>query len=304
MIEDWNHLRDFLALARERTLAKAGRVRGIDPSTVYRRLHALEKELGSSLFERRGRGYVLTANGEGLVAHASRVEEEVLLLERAIAGRDQALTGSIRVTTTDTIAQRLLAPHLVEFYDSYPLIRMDLALDDRVFRLGRGEADVALRPDKRPSEDDVIPRQLATVHSALYASKDYLARAGRPKRRADLAKHSLIDLDETLAHVPYARFTNRFAPSTNVVFRSSSLLGQATAVEHGVGIGVVPCFLMDDNPSVVRLFGIERSLESALWLLVHRDLRHMARIRAFVDFVSRAIESERPLLEGRVTQCR
>lgn len=298
-IEDWNHLRDFLALAREGTLAKAGAHRDVDPTTVFRHLHALERELGSSLFERRGRGYVLTANGESLVDHASRVEEQVHLLERAMAGRDQALTGSIRVTTTDTIAERLLAPHLPRFHQAFPGIRIDLVLDDRVFRLGRGEADVALRPDTRPTEDDVVPRLLSPMQSALYASEAYLAEAGWPRRRADLKKHRLVDLDESLAHVPYARFVLQFGPSSNVVFRSSSFLGVATAIERGIGIGVVPCFLMDERPSVVRLFGLEPSLESALWLLVHRDLRHMARVRAFVDFMTEAIEGERGLLEGR-----
>ena len=298
-IEDWNHLRDFLALAREGTLAKAGARRDVDPTTVFRHLHTLERELGSSLFERRGRGYVLTANGESLAEHASRVEEQVHLLEREMAGRDQALSGSIRVTTTDTVAERLLVPMLPRFYESFPGIRIDLLLDDRIFRLGRGEADVALRPDTRPTEDDVVPRLLSPMECALYASERYLAQAGWPRRRADLKKHRLVDLDETLAHVPYARFVLQFGSSSNVVFRSSSFLGVATAIEQGVGIGVAPCFLMDERPSVVRLFGLEPSLQSALWLLIHRDLRHMARVRAFVDFVTEAIERERDLLEGR-----
>ena len=299
IIDDWNHLRDFLALAREGTLAKAGAHRDIDPTTVFRHLHALERELGSSLFERRGRGYVLTANGESLVDHASRVEEEVHLLERTMAGRDQALTGSIRVTTTDTIAERLVAPHLPGFYKAFPGIRIDLVLDDRIFRLGRGEADVALRPDTRTTEADVVPRLLSPMQSAFYASEQYLAEAGWPRRRADLKKHRLVDLDESLAHVPYARFVLRFGPISNVVFRSSSFLGVAMAIERGIGIGVAPCFLMDERPSIVRLFGREPDLESALWLLVHRDLRRMARVRAFVDFMTEAIEGARDLLEGR-----
>ena len=217
-----------------------------------------------------------------------------------MVGRDRALTGVIRVTTTDTLAQRLLGPYMASFHARFPKIRVDLALDDRVFRLGRGEADVALRPGTRPNEGDVIARPLAEFHSALYASSDYLGRAGRPTRRADLSRHRLVDLDETLAHVAYAGFITRFAPSANVVFRSSSMLGQAMAVINGLGIGVVPCFLMDGQPGVERLFGLEKSLGSWLWLLVHRELRQMARVRAFADFMAEVVESERSLLEGRL----
>lgn len=300
ILEDWSHLRDFLALVRNRTLANAGESLGVDASTVFRRINALEDALGSTLFERRGRGYVLTATGDSLVPYASRVEEQVLRLEREVAGHDQALSGTIRVTTTDTFALRLLGPHLRDFHQTYPGIRVDLLLDDRVFRLGRGEADVAIRPGSPPTEDDVIPRQVTRIASALYASKDYVKSAGRPRRKGELKKHRLIDLSERLAHVPYAQLITKLAPSSQIVFRSSNLMGQVMAVEQGLGIGLLPCFLVDRNPNIVRLFAPEPDMDSALWLVVHRDLRHMARVRAFVDFITECIADERDLLEGHV----
>lgn len=302
IVKDWSHLRDFLVLVREETLAKAGDALGVDPSTVFRRIDALEEALGSTLFERRGRGYVLTATGEALVSYASRVEEQVLTLEREIAGRDQALCGAIRVTTTDTIALHLLADPLGRFRETYPGIRVDLSLDDRVFRLGRGEADVAIRPGPKPTEDDVIPKRVSGVASALYASKGYLERAGRPHSKAQLNKHTVVGLDETLSHVSYARLMRSLAPDAQVALRCSSLLGQAMAVEQGMGIGLLPSFLVDPNPNVVRLFPLESDVQSALWLIVHRDLRHMARVRAFVDFMATALTAEQDLLEGHRTR--
>ena len=300
IVEDWSHLRDFLALVRERTLARAGESLGVDPSTVFRRINALEAALGSTLFERRGRGYVLTATGETLAAYASRVEEQVLTLEREIAGRDQALSGAIRVTTTDTVALRLLAPHFRRFHETHACIRVDLSLDDRVFRLGRGEADVAIRPGPRPTEGDVIPREVSRLTSALYASKGYLERAGRPRSKSELKKHSMIDLDEPLARVPYAMFIRSLVPASQVVFRCSTVMGEVMAVEQGLGISLLPSFVADTNPDIVRLFPPEAEVESSLWLVVHRDLRHMARVRAFVDFMTDALGSERDLLEGRL----
>ncbi|MEM7138002.1 MAG: LysR family transcriptional regulator [Myxococcota bacterium] len=300
IIEDWGHLRDFLALTRDRTLSKAAESIRVDPSTIFRRVRALEEALGTTLFERRGRGYVLTATGESLAVRASQMEAQVLAIERDIAGRDQALDGAIRVTTTDTVALRLLAPHFRRFHEIHPSIRVDLSLDDRVFRLGRGEADVAIRPGSRPTEDDVVPREVSRVTSAFYASKEYVKRVGRPRRRSDLKAHTMIDLDESLAHVRYATYIRKLVPPSNVVFRCSTVLGEVMAVEQGLGVCLLPSFVVGDSADIVRLFPPEKEVESSLWLVVHRDLRHMARVRAFVDFMTEALTAQRDLLEGRL----
>ncbi len=301
-IQDWSHLKDFLALVRGGTLAKAGVILGVDASTVFRRINALEEALGSTLFERRGRGYALTPTGDSLVAYASRVEEQVLTLEREVGGRDQALTGTIVVTTTDTLALRLLGPHLAAFHQSYPSIYIDLSLNDRVFRLGRGEADVAIRPGPRPTELDVVPRELSPLSSGFYAAHSYIKDHGCPRRTTDLRKHRLIDLDQTLTHIPFAQVIRELGLENQVVFRSSNLMGQVMAVEQGLGIGLLPCFLMDRNERVRRLFSSQPEVESTLWLITHRDLRHLARVRAFVDFMTERLTAARDLLSGATSR--
>ena len=298
-VDNWDDLRVFLATTRAGTLARAGEALGVNQSTVFRRIGALEDRLGSRLFEKRGRGYVLTATGERLAALVARMEDDVHTIERELVGSDQELRGDVRVTTADTIAMRLIGPYLAEFASECPGVRVSVNVDNRLYVLGRGEADVALRPGARPVEQDVVPRRIGAISGALYASADYVARYGRPRRRADLAHHRIIGVDESLAHVRYARHIDNLVGDAAVVMRCSSLLTQCMAVEQGLGIAALPCFMLDRQPHAVRLFACEPELDNELWLVVHRDLRRAARIRAFVDSMSRQLEADRALLEGK-----
>ncbi len=298
-VDNWDDLRIFLATTRAGTLARAGEALGINQSTVFRRIGALEERLGAQLFERRSRGYVLTATGERLSALVARMEDDVHAIERELVGSDQQLRGDVRVTTTDTLAIQLIGPYLAEFAKKCPGVRVSVNVDNRMFALGRGEADVAIRPGARPTEQDVVPRRICRVAGALYASADYVARNGTPRRRADLVRHRIIGVDESLAHVRYARHVDNLVGDASIAMRCSSLLTQCMAVEQGLGIAALPCFMLDRNPNVVRLFACEPELDNELWLVVHRDLRRAARIRAFVDSMTQQLEADRDLLQGK-----
>lgn len=298
-MDNWDELRVFLAVAREGTLAKAGEVLGLNQSTVFRRVAQLERSLSARLVERRGRGYMLTVAGEQLVAHAERVEAGIFAMERELQGTDRALSGTVRLTAPDTLAMHVLGPILSAFRETYAGVHLDLLVGNRFFALDRGEAEVALRPGKQPTEDDVIAQRVCGIAGAFYASTCYMDRMGRPAQRSDLDRHELVGVDETLAHIPYAVVTKRIAPDATVVARSSSLLAQAMLVERGLGIAALPCFLLDRCPNVVRLFDVEEELQTSLWLLLHGDLRNTARVRTFVDFLFQALSRKQDLFEGR-----
>jgi len=143
-------------LTRAGTLAAAAAQLGIDASTVHRRLAQLERAMGTRLLERRGRGTALTAAGERLVEHASRVEDEVLAVQRDVLGRDVALAGTIRVTTADDLGSRLLPRHVAAFRRLHPAITIELVLDNRVLDLVRGEADIAIRPRRPAASTEIV----------------------------------------------------------------------------------------------------------------------------------------------------
>src|SRR3954469_22090733 len=184
---DWNDLRYFLAVARDgSTIAAARRLR-VNQSTVQRRLAVLEQKLGRELIERTPTGYRLTECGETLRPHAEAVEAAVAAFERRIGAIDTALTGTIRLTCAEGIAYRLITPLLDIFHQRYPGLRVDLVMTDQYLDLAKGEADVAVRAGE--SKDGVlIGRRIADNPWAVYASRTYVARNGRPDRPQDIAQ--------------------------------------------------------------------------------------------------------------------
>jgi DNA-binding transcriptional LysR family regulator len=294
---DWNDLRSFLAIARHGSLQGAARMLGVNHSTVFRRLNALEARLAVRLFDRSPRGYALTAAGEHMLASAERVEDEILGLKRRLLGGDVRLAGTLRVTTTDTLAHGLLGPHLRAFQTAYPEIELELITGNAFFDLSKREADVALRPSRHPG-DAMVGRRLAAIAVAVYGARVYLDARGRPGAVGDLAGHALITGDSSLAHLPATRWLERHARPDVTVLRCNSWLSQCVAARAGLGLAALPCFLGDRAPELVRVLPPEPSLAGELWLLTHPDLRRTARVRAFMETIARGIRRERALLEG------
>lgn len=293
---DWDDLRHFLAVARAGSLAGAARALGINHATVYRRLNAFERRLGTLLFDRQPSGYVLTAAGEDMRAAAERVEAEIMGLDRRMSGRDVRLEGVVRATTSDTLAHRFLAPHVVAFRAAYPGILVELVVDNQFLNLSKREADVAIRPTTRPPEL-LIGRKISGVAFALYGSR---ARASS-NRRAAAGRDACpwLAVDDSLAHVATARWLAENQPEAEVALRSNSYMTLAVAAAAGLGIAHLPCFVGDLDSGLKRLAAPDPDLASELWLLSHEDLRLAARVRAFTEFMASSIRRDRDLLEGR-----
>lgn len=291
---DWDSLRIVLAVARAGSLSGAARALGVNHSTVFRRLGAIEAELEVRLFERLPGGFLPTAPGEALRVAAGRVEAEVLAAERRLRGQDLRLTGSLRVTAPDTVALKLLPEALAAFRRACPGIDVELSVDNGLADLTRREADVALRPTERPPEA-LVGRRIAAIAFAVYGAPGYLeATAARP-----LAEHDWIAPDDSLRRLAIARWLRESLPEAQVVLRSDSLMGLFEAARAGLGLATLPCFMADPEPGLRRVEGPLAGTETALWLLTHADLRRTARIRAFLDVVGPWLVARRDLLEGR-----
>jgi DNA-binding transcriptional LysR family regulator len=295
---DWNDLRYVLAVARARGLAGAAETLAVDPSTVFRRLNAVEGRLGARLFERAAGGYRPTGAGERMVAAAERMEREAIEVDRDLTGRDTRLAGRLRVTSSETLAYRLLTRHLAGFRASHPGISLELIVDNRLLSLSRREADVALRPT-RPDQDDLFGRKLADIAWTVYGARDYLKAHGRPRGPAGLVGHPLIGWDEAATRTRAAEWLDATAPADAVIYRSSSLINQLIATKAGIGLAVLPCYLGDPEPDLERAFAPVAELARELWIVTHGDLRNTARVRAFLEIVGDGILREKPLLEGR-----
>jgi DNA-binding transcriptional LysR family regulator len=299
-MDDWNEPRLVLAVLRAGSLTGAAKSLGIDHSTAFRRLNALEDKLGVRLFERiPGGAYTPTSAGERMAAAAERMEDEALAVDRDIAGHDHRLSGRLRVTSSETLAYRLLTNHLAMFRRAHPGIVVELVIDNRVLSLSRREADIALRP-ARPKEGDLWGRKLAGVAWTVYGARTVVSRSGGPiSGPKDLGARALIGWDET-AGIAAADWLGRMAPAEAFVYRTNSLVNQLLAAKAGIGLALLPCYLGDPEPDIIRVLPQPvPALAGELWIVTHADLKDTARVRAFFDLVGEGLAKERALLEGR-----
>lgn len=289
----WDDLRIFLEIARTGSLSGAARALGVNHSTVFRRINAFEDKLGVRLFERLPTGYALTVAGEEMQASASRVEREIDRLDRRITGQDLRLEGTLVVTTTDTIIENFLTPHLYAFRRAYPGIVLELVIDNQNVNLSKRQADVAVRPTRNPPET-LVGRRIAEVAIAPYAAAGYMKG-----RRADFQSLDWLSVDESLSHLGSAKWFRETYPDANVVVRANSLFGLLHTCEAGMGAALLACFMADNRKTLKRIGDPIPGAGSTLWLLTHEDLRHTARVRAFMDFMAESLSAEIDLLEGR-----
>ncbi len=301
-MKDWNELRLVLAIHRAGSLTAAAIALGIDHSTAYRRLRALEAQLDVRLFERFPGGvYQATEEGLRLATSAERIEEETLALERDLSGRDRRLSGRLRVTSSETLAYSRLTALLADFRQAHPGIVVELLIDNRVLSLSRREADIALRPI-RPKEEDLWGRKLSGVAWALYGSPGYLDAGNRPVSAiSDVGHHDLIGWEETTSGIAAADWLTGVAPSSASVYRSNSLINHLVAARAGIGLALLPCYLGDGAAGVMRALPDPiDDLEGELWIVTHKDLKTTARVRAFFDLVGNGLALDQALFEGRL----
>lgn len=292
----WDDLRTVLAIGRAGSLSGAARALRVSHPTVFRRINQIERRLGVRLFERKRAGYVLTLAGEELSAVAEGIEAQLTDAQRRLAGRDLRPSGTVRVTTTDTLIG-LLTPILAAFRCAHPQIELDVIVSSEVLNISRRDADVAIRPSRQVPEN-LVGRRLAEIALAVYGHRGLGAQR---RRTPALDGFPWVGPDETLSYLPLARWLRERGLHQRMVYRANTLLGCREAAAGGIGLAVLPCFLGDADPRLARIGAPIDELQSELWLLSHPDLRNVARLRVFLDFVARALAAHRGLLAGRAT---
>jgi DNA-binding transcriptional LysR family regulator len=292
---DWDDLRYFLTVARAGSLAGAARALSVNHSTVLRRLGGLEKRLNARLFDRFQTGYVMTEAGEALQKQLGGVAEQIDSAQRQLAGLDTALSGTIRITSTDTLVSGLLTPSLAEFRRRHPGIHLQVTINNSFLNLTQREADVAVRPAVKAPEN-LVGRPVGAVQTAVYASETYLRElAERGIEPTDWTKHDWVAPDEGLSHLAQARWVSNNVPGERVVLRVDSLVAMFDAVRHGAGMGMLLCFLADGESNLVRVAAPDPALDTPVWVLTHPDLRRVHRIKALTDHLFDAL-STHPLV--------
>jgi DNA-binding transcriptional LysR family regulator len=291
---DWDDLRFFLAVARAGRLTVAARRLGADHATVSRRISALEGALKAKLFERRPQGYALTEHGERLLAKAETMETQALAVSSEIGGADLALSGIVRVGTPDGFGTMFLASRTAGLAAQYPDLEIQLVAMPRLLSLSKREADVAvsLAP---PKEGRIVARKLTDYKLALYGSAEYLDRHPAIATPEDLHAHEMIGYIDDLIFMPELDYLDEVSKGLRPRLQSSSLVAQLQATVAGGGICVLPHFMASREPRLVRVLPEKISILRSFWLIVHADLKDVARIRATMDFLVREVRASRSL---------
>jgi DNA-binding transcriptional LysR family regulator len=290
---DWSDLRHFLAVARTGSTLAAARHLGVNQTTCARRITALEEELGLTLFERGREGYRLLEQGRSLLLAAERVEAEIKAFLDQAAGNGRRLSGTIRVTTNEPLANIVVARAVSDYRSAFPSVNIELLIGDQRLDIARGEADVALRVGTKPTDPVLVARQLGVAGWAAYCSHNYAEQHGRPTSVEELPAHTLVSLDH--AHADWLLFAG--VPDARAVCRSNSIPNLNAMVKAGLGVGGLPCIVGDLEPELVRCFAVS-SMAPPVWLVFHERNRSEPHVRSFLDFLSSHVLAKRALLAG------
>jgi DNA-binding transcriptional LysR family regulator len=292
----WDDFRLIKAIAEARSLPAAAELIGLNHSTVFRRLGQIEEGLGTRLFERHRSGYVPTPAGEEMAALAERLETDIAGFTRRLAGREILPAGELRVTTNDSLLVELLTPLFAAFMKQCPDIKLDVLLGNQALNLSKRDADVAIRATDNPPEN-LIGRRAAKIGWALYGRATDFPE-GPPPDPSELAQQRWISLGDQFSNFKVVQYRQKHIPAEQTVYKLNTVLGLAEAVEAGIGIGFLPCFIADKRPALIRLAQPQTGYAADLWLLTHPDLRHSPRVRLFLDFMAQELTKLRPLMEG------
>ncbi|HEY5793757.1 MAG TPA: LysR family transcriptional regulator [Bosea sp. (in: a-proteobacteria)] len=292
----WDDFRLIRAIAEKRALPAAAIALGLNHSTVFRRLGQIEEALGIKLFERHRSGYVATPAGDEMAQLAERFDGDINAFALKLAGQDIKPAGELRVTTNDTLLVDLLTPVLAAFLVQCPDIRLDVLLSNQSLNLSKRDADVAIRATDNPPET-LVGRRAARIAWALYGRAADFSDAGTVPIE-ELWEQRWVSLGEQFTALKAVRYLAQHVAPERIVYKVNTVLGLSEAVEAGIGIGFLPCFIADTKPGLTRLAAPDPGFSADLWLLTHPDLRHSPRVRLFLDFMAVELGRMKPLIEG------
>jgi DNA-binding transcriptional LysR family regulator len=281
---NWDDLRYVLALAEAGSLARAARELKVDHTTVGRRIEAIEVELGVKLFTRTANGYTMMNEASDLLAEIRQVEASVLAIERAAQGRDRALRGTVRVTVSEALGSRYVAPRLSAFTRRHPEISIGFMSAAQALDLARREADIAIRLF-RSRHAYLVMKRVADLGYALYASQEYIGRRPIPTSAEELKQFDFIVFDLPFPDPHEGTWLDVLARGGRIAISTNSTAAAFGAALGGAGIALLPRFLGDWEPTLRRIpMPDEPTLP--IWLTIHKDLQQSAPVRSVLDFLT------------------
>ena len=285
---DWNDLKSFLAVAETGSTLAAAQALRVSQTTVARRVAALEEATGVALFERRQAGYALTPAGEGLVTAAMAVRDAADRFGAAAGAQSRDAGGTVSLTAMEIFAVTVLPPILRDLRAAHPGIHIHLDTADEQRDLASGAADIAIRSSKQPTGAGLVGRRIADNPWTVYCSRDYADRHGIPRTREELAAHPFIGGGGGVWE-PYLAWLRQHRLEDSVVMKYDTGTGLLAGVRSGMGLTILPAFLADREPDLIRCIPPKAEDTTGLWLLTHERLRQVPRVRIVLDFLAKEL---------------
>jgi len=283
-MESWDEIKTAFHVARAGTVSGAAEVLGVHHATVIRHIDALEARMGVKLFQRHARGYTATEAGADLLQVAQATDDQFAQLLSRIKGQGQGVSGELVVTSLGSLAS-MLTPVLVGYQRENPDVMVRFLTSDRLFRLEYGEAHVAVRAGPAPEEPDNVVQPFSTLTMVMVASREYIARNGKPADEKALAQHVFATHDTDNRRPPFYRWLMEHILPEQVTFRATDLRVLRDAICAGAGIGFVPKYELDNRPELEEVMPPRAEWAAPLWLVTHVDLHRTAKVQSFLNYM-------------------
>jgi len=289
---NWDDLRIFLSVARHKSLQGAADQLGLDATTVGRRVARLEQALNCTLIARGRQAQLLTANGKRLFEAASRVEMATEDVRTAVG---ETGSGVVRISTSEGFGTAILAPAVPQLLAKRPKLQLEIVAMPGFLSPAMREVDIAVTLG-RPDDARLEIEKLTEYTLGLYASQAYLDRQGTPANAEDLRRHIVVGYIDDLLYANELRYLDDVLPGLKPSISSSSIRAQQEMIARDCGIGVLPCFMAETAPGLVRVLAKDVSIAGTFWLSARRDLLQTARVRQVRRWIGETVTAQRTIL--------
>ena len=302
MLDHFSSIRVFVGVVQSGSFSAAARMTNTTPSSITRQIASLEERLGVRLLNRTTRRMELTDAGRTYYARALNLVREYDEMNQEVADMEATPRGLLRVSASFSLGTTRLASILPEFLSSYPEVKVDLVLSDRIVDLVEDKVDVAIRISQSLPDSNLIARKLFRYQRVICASPAYLREGPVPKTPQDLSHHECLtfhagggfDLSNSAGKVWNLRRDNRVETvSVDGRIDSNSLSALIAAALKGFGLFLAPRWVVDEYlrrgelEVVLGEYDVEPADRETWVYAVFASNRFLSpKVRAFVDFIA------------------
>jgi len=292
---NWDDIKIFLEVARTERLSVAAKRLELDASTVSRRLHKLEENLSTKLFERSLDGHTLTSDGEKLLRSARRMEQDASHALDEIKHKTQENSGRVRIGVTEAFGTFFIAPQLNKLQHTFPNIQIDLLHFSRDVKISRNEADIAIAVE-RPKSTSTIIAKLCDYNLQLYAHKSYLTTLDEEITLTNWSQHKWVTYIDSLLFTDQLSYVKELKTQLDATFRSTSIISQYSAIKSGLGIGILPCFLAEQDSSLTKICREQINVTRSFWLVTHPESKRLSHVASVWEYLKQLTKEQHLLL--------